>query len=534
MNEHGEYRHAKNGQARDAQASNGPIIDDVLVIGSGLGGLAAAIRLAHQGRSVRVLEKLPRPGGRSGVWEAEGFRFDTGPTLLLMVDQLRDLFTSVGRRLEDYLELVQLDPNYRIHFSDGSHFDNTSVLNKLLAEAERLEPGVGPRLLEFLALTQRQYTVGLDQFVSRNFTRWWQFLNPRKLRQLFEVRAHRTLYPMVSRYFQDRRLREAFSFQSMYLGLSPYESPAVYALLPFTETGLGLFFPKGGIYAIVEALVRLATELGVVIETGWEVDRLDHDGKQVTEALGTDGRRRRAALVVANADLPYVTRHMLPDMPYPRQERLRYTCSGFLMYLGVEGCYPELRHHNLIVSRDLRRNFRQIFHDMVLPDDPAYYVCNPSKTDPALAPEGCENLYVLVPVPHLDPRIDWQVEGPRYRDQMIARLEAFGLTDLRKRIRVERIFTPEDFRLELNSEMGSAFGLAHSIPQIGYFRPHNRHRRLGNLYFVGASTQPGTGIPMVLISARLVSERIAAEQAVSPFPSGASAPSARAPRPAGP
>lgn len=508
--------------------------DDVIIIGSGLGGLAAAIRLAHQGRRVRVLEKLARPGGRSGIWEADGFRFDTGPTLLLMIDQLRELFTSVGRRMEDYLELTQLDPNYRIHFSDGSHFDNTSVLNKLIAEAERLEPGVGPRLLEFLALTQRQYTIGVDGFVSKNFTRWHEFINPTKLKQLFQVRAHQTLYPMVSRYFKDRRLREAFSFQSMYLGISPYESPAVYALLPFTETGLGLFFPKGGIYAIVEAMVRICEELGVTIETGCEVSTLHHVSGEVTEVACKDGRRIPARLVVANADLPYVTKHMIPDMPYPRQESLRYTCSGFLMYLGVEGEYPELKHHNLIVSRDLRRNFQRIFHDMQLPDDPAYYICNPNKTDPSLAPEGCENLYVLVPVPHQTPNIDWKVEGPRYRDQMIDRLEAFGLKDLRQRIRVERIFTPDDFRIDLNSEMGSAFGLAHNIPQIGYFRPHNRHHRLSNLYFVGASTQPGTGIPMVLISARLVSERIGAEQKAphAKGATGASAPSRPAPQPA--
>lgn len=502
--------------------------DDVIIIGSGLGGLATAIRLAHQGRRVRVLEKLGYPGGRSGIWEAEGFRFDTGPTLLLMVDQLRELFTAVDRRLEDYLELTQLDPNYRIHFSDGSHFDNTSVLNKLLAEAERLEPGVSPRLLEFLALTQRQYTLGVEEFVSKNFTRWWQFVNFRKLIQLFQVRAHQTLYPMVSRYFQDRRLREAFSFQSMYLGISPYESPAVYALLPFTETGLGLFFPKGGIYAIVEALIKLGRELGVEVELNWEVARIDHAGDKVTEVVSTDGRRLSAAMIVANADLPYVKRQLLPDVPHARKDKLSYTCSGFLMYLGVEGTYPELKHHNLIVSRDLRRNFRRIFHDMQLPDDPAYYICNPSKTDPSLAPEGCENLYILVPVPHQTPNIDWKVEGPRYRDQMIAKLEAFGLKDLEKRIRVERIFTPDDFEVELNSEMGSAFGLAHNIPQIGYFRPHNRHEKLSNLYFVGASTQPGTGIPMVLISARLVSERIAAEQQVT---SGATASGPSAPRP---
>ncbi|MBO9540603.1 phytoene desaturase [bacterium] len=486
-----------------------------IVVGSGIGGLATAIRLGAQGLQVTVLEKQATLGGRSGVWEAGGFRFDTGPTLLLMIDQLSELFASVGRRLEDYLDLVQLDPNYRVSWHDGSHFDNSSTLNKLLSEVERLEPGAGPRALEFLAQTQRQYRLAVDAFVSENFTRWHQFLNPTKLRQLFQVKAHQTLYPMVGKFFKDRRLREAFSFQSMYLGLSPYESPAVYGLLPFTETGMGLFFPKGGLYAIVEAMERLGREFGVRYECDWEVGEIRHAYGRASGVVARDGRTMDADLIVANADLPYVYEKLLPDKRYDRLPSLEYTCSGYLMYLGVNREYPQLLHHNLIVSRDLKRNFRRIFQDKVLPDDPAFYICNPNKTDPSLAPEGCENLYVLVPVPHQTPNIDWGEEEPRFREAMYDRLEAFGLTNLRKHVVVERIFTPDDFLLSLNSARGSAFGLAHTIPQIGYFRPHNRHKEIDNLYFVGCSTQPGTGIPMVLISARLVTERIESEHSLS-------------------
>lgn len=492
------------------QASN------ALIIGSGLGGLATAIRLAHRGYAVTVLEKNATLGGRSGIWSEDGFRFDTGPTLLMMVDELRELFASVDRRLEDYLELTQLHPNYRIHFSDGSHFDNSSLMNEFLAEVERLEPGSGPRALEFLALTQRLYQIGRDEFVGKNFTHWHQFLNPKKLAQLFQVRAHENLYRLVGRYFQDQRLREAFSFQSMYLGLSPYESPGVYGLLPFTEVGLGLWFPKGGLYAIVEALEQLGRELGVCYQLNWEVTDMVRANGRVQTVVARDGRQCGADLVIANADLPYVYQELLPaDAPGARRP-YEYTCSGFLMYLGVEGSYPQLKHHNLFVPRDLPGYFKQVFDDQVVPTDPAYYICNPSKTDPELAPEGHENIYVLVPVPHLTSHIDWQVEAPRYRDAMIDRMERWGLTDLRSRIKVERLFTPDDFRHGFNSAMGSAFGLAHTIPQIGYFRPHNRHQTLENLYFVGCSTQPGTGIPMVIIGSRLLAERIDQEHTLVP------------------
>jgi phytoene desaturase len=484
-----------------------------LIVGAGLGGLSAAVRLAAQGYRVRVLERHLTPGGRCGLWESEGFRFDTGPTLLLMTDYLRKVFADAGRRLEDYLDLRQLDPNYRVYFADGTTLDVTSRINRMLEGVERIEPGVGPRFLRFLAETSKLYSIGLAAFVDRNVHRPRDFFNLRNGLLLLRARAMERLQAMVGRFFRDERLQQAFSFQSLYLGLSPYESPAIYSLLPYTEVAGGLYFPMGGMHAIPRALARLAGELGVEITYGTEVSALERSGDRIDAVRLADGRRLPADLVLVNADLPYAYETLLGE-PYKNIDRFDFSCSAFLMYLGVDRAYPALPHHNLVVPADLRRACQDIFERHQVPADPAFYVCNPSKTDPALAPAGAENIYVLVPVPSQDPArpIDWTVEGPRLEAEMLERLERFGLTDLRRHLVTKRTFTPADFHQELGATRGEAFGLAHGIDQVGYFRPHNRHADCTNLYFVGQSTHPGCGVPMVLISSRLVVERMVAEQ----------------------
>lgn len=489
-----------------------------IVVGAGIGGLSAAIRLRLQGRRVTIVERLPHVGGRANVWEEAGFKFDTGPTLLLMVEYLRAVFEAAGKRMEDYLDVVQLDPNYRVHFADGSALTLSSQLNALLAEVERLEPGAGGRLLAYLAETGEMYRIGMRDFVDRNFLSPTSFFTLQNLALLFKARAAQKLYPMVSRFFKDDRLRQAMSFQSMYLGLSPFDSPAIYALLPYTEMAGGLFFPKGGMHAVPVALARLATDLGVELRLGEEVVGVRREGGRATGVALADGRWLEGDLVVVNADLPHAYKHLLGE-PHPRHESFTYTCGAFLMFLGVDRTYPALLHHNLVVPRDLRTAMDDIFTRKRVPADPAYYICNPSKTDPRLAPPACENLYVLVPVPHETEGVDWAVEGPRLRDRMYERLEAFGLPGLRRHVVAEKILTPREFRVDLRCEAGAAFGLAHGMDQVGWLRPHNRHAELPNLYFVGASTHPGTGVPMVLISGKLVAERIALEHP-APAPGG--------------
>lgn len=488
----------------------------VLVVGAGLGGLAAAVRLRHRGFRVTVLERHRHPGGRCGLWESGGFRFDTGPTLLLMVDYLRAVFEDVGRDMGDYLELRQLDPNYRVHYPDGTTLDVTSRLNAMLEGLERVEPGVTPRFLRFLAETSRLYRIGLDGFVDRNVHRRGDFFNVRNGALLLRARAMERLQRMVGRYFRSERLRHTFSFQSLYLGLSPYASPAIYGLLPYAEVAGGLYFPMGGMHALPRALARLADELGVEIRYGAEVARLEREPGRVTGAVLADGTRIPVELVLANADLPYVYAGLL-QQPYPRIERYEFSCSAFLMFLGLNRQYPRLPHHTLVVPADLRGTCDDIFARHRVPADPAYYLCNPNKTDPSLAPPGCENLYVLVPVPNQTPgrEIDWSVAGPRLEAEILGRLERFGLRDLRRHIVTRRTVTPADFGSDFSATRCEAFGLAHGIDQVGWFRPHNRHADFGNLYFVGQSTHPGCGIPMVLISSRLVAARITEEQGVT-------------------
>ena len=487
----------------------------VLVIGAGLGGLAAAIRLRHRGYEVTVLERHAVPGGRCGLWESEGFRFDTGPTLLLMVEYLEALFRDVGRPLGAYLDLVQLDPNYRVHYADGRTLDVTSRLNAMLREVERIEPGAGPELLRFLAVTSQLYRVGLDGFVDRNVHHRRDFLSLRNALLLVRGGAMRRLEWLVAKFFRSEALRHTFSFQSLYLGLSPFESPAIYGLLAYTEIAGGLYFPRGGMHALPRGLAALAGEMGVRFRYQTDVAALERDEGRIAAVRLADGTRLPADLVLANADLPYVYRTLLGE-PHSRAERFSYSCSAFLMYLGARGLYPGLPHHTLVVPSDLRGACSDIFGRHRIPPAPPYYICNPSKTDPSLAPPGCENLYVLVPVPSQAPgrEIDWAAEGPRLEQEMLLRLERFGMPGLRERLVTSRTFTPADFTVDYSATRGEAFGLAHGLDQVGYLRPHNRHPAYRNLYFVGQSTHPGCGIPMVLISARLVVERMVEEQAI--------------------
>lgn len=485
-----------------------------VVIGAGLGGLATAARLAHGGYQVTVLERHHVPGGRAGLWESVGFRFDTGPSLVLMREYWQQLFRDVGRRLEDYVTLVQLDPNYRIHYPDGSTLEVTSRINALLENVEAIEPGASQGLLRFLGRSGDLYRKGLA-FVDRNMHEPSAMFSLRHLGMLLGTGALGSLRRMVGRFVADERLRDALTFQSLYLGLSPYESMAIYSLLPYTEIAGGLYYPMGGVHRLSLALAQLAAELGAELRYGAAVSRIERDGGRASGVVLADGSRIAADLVVSNADLPYTYASLLGE-PYPAIDRMEFSCSVVLMYLGVSRQYRQLLHHNLIVPRDMRKACDDIFHRHRMPEEPPFYVCAPSRTDASVAPPGCDSLFVLVLAPSQDPArpIDWTVEGPRVEARMLERLEVFGLKELRRHLVTKRLFTPDDFRRDFGNLRGEAFGLSHGLRQIGYFRPHNRHPAVSNLYFVGQSTHPGCGLPMVLISARCVAERVLAEQPV--------------------
>jgi phytoene desaturase len=489
----------------------------VAVIGAGVGGLAAAIRLRSMGFDVEVFEKNSVIGGRMGRLRGSGFTFDTGPTLLLMTDVYRELFEFAARDVDDYVELVPLSPNYRVHFGDGDSMVISRSLPELIPELERIEPGVTPRFYRFLEDSCLKYRIGRKEFVERDFERVGDFFGVRNLRLLLKTRAVNNYYRSISKFFRTEKLRQAFSFQTMYLGLSPFEAPAVYALLPYTELAEdGLWFPRGGMYGLVEGLGRLAAELGVKIHLRSMVEKIVVIKDRAT-GVRVDGGEVGADVVLANADLPYVYRSLLPesalkDFRGRSVGRLKYTASAFMLYLGLGRDYDHLLHHNVYLSKIYRGNFEAIFRHGRLPEDPSFYANVASRTDPDAAPEGMAALYVLVPVPRLGPGVDWQREGGLFKERVYGLLEEkAGMEDIGQSVVFENVRTPEDWKREYNLEEGAAFGIGHGISQVGYFRPPLASRSIGGLYFVGASTRPGTGVPLVTIGARLVAERIGRE-----------------------
>ena len=488
-----------------------------VVIGAGLGGLAVAMRLRRLDYEVVVLEKNRRPGGRCDTWSQSGFSFDTGPSILLMRDVLDSLFADCGSRLEDHLDLVRLHPNYRMTFGDGAELVISSDVQRLRDQLETFERGAGDAYLRFLADAGYKYRVSRERFVERNFLNLGQFLAPANLPRFLDTGALRRLAPHVARYFSDPRLRLAFTFQSMYLGLAPGDAPAVYALLAYTELAEGIWYPRGGMYRIVEALCSVLAEQGVELRTETSVVRILHRGGRASGVELSNGGHLDADIIVCNADLPWAYENLLDESvraPYHRRrlERLRYGSSTLMLYLGMREVAPSLLHHNVYIGGDPSAHFEGIFGRAAVPHDPALYVHVPTRTDPQLAPAGHDCVYVLAPCATSGAGLDWRGgAAAEYRGRVLDTLARLGIPDARERIVVERMVTPDDWRDMYNLRRGSTFGIAHDLLQVGVFRPANRSRRLPNLYFVGASTQPGGGVPMVILGARLVAERVAAE-----------------------
>jgi phytoene desaturase len=493
-------------------------VSKAIVIGAGVGGLTAAMKLAHQGWEVDLYEKLDVPGGRCGRVQASGFTWDLGPTIMLMPFVFEQAFASVGRKLSDYLQLVRCDPNYRVTFRDDSSITLTSELTRMREELERLEPGSFEPYLRFLARGRDRHDTSMERFVTKHFDSLPQFLTPSNLPHIFRIGAHQTLFGQVSKSFQDERLRQTMSFQTMYLGVSPYEAPAVFSLLPYTELAVGIWYPMGGMGAIPRALEKVCVELGVKLHYQREVSRVVIEQGQATGVAFADGQVARADVVVCNADYPWAQKHLIDPRvsSHPELEKKRYTSSGYMLYLGVKRRYDELLHHNVYFGKDFEGSFKDIFETLNVPEDPSFYVNAPAHTDPSMAPQGKDALYVLVPVPHRAPHLDWKVEGPKLRAKVFARLAELGLKDLEADVEVERVITPDDWERELNLERGSNFGLAQNMFQIGPFRPKVWDDRIGNLFYCGASVQPGTGVPTVMISADLCVQSIDSRASVKP------------------
>lgn len=497
---------------------------NAIVIGAGIGGVAAAIHLARRGVHVTVLEKNSRPGGRCDRFSREGHHFDTGPTLFIMPLLYEAEFASLGAGLHEMLDLQRVDPTYHLVFDDGSQLALTSDLKAMGEQLESIEPGSFQGFLRYLQEGSRHYRVAVERLVNRDFRSAGEFFNLRNLPLVYSLKPLVRHYRNMSAYFEGPRLKSAFTFQDVYMGLSPFEAPATFSMMPYTELAHGVWYPRGGMYQLVLALVELARNAGVEFAYDAPVGRIEVEGARASGVVFQEGGRLKADLLVANADLPYVYRQLLPDEQLAeRLNRKRFSCSVISFFWGVDKVYQELNPHTLFLADDYRENFESIVRDLGLPRNPSLYVHAPARLDASMAPPGEDTLIAIVPVGHLAEgngrgpaaNQDWGEMRDRARQQVFRRLASLGITDLEAHLKFEVNYVPLSWQKRYNLAKGSTHGLSHNLTQLGYFRPSNRHPRYRNLYFVGASTHPGTGAPTALVSARLAAERIVDELALA-------------------
>lgn len=488
-----------------------------LIIGAGLGGLSAGIHLQRDGWDVTLIERNSRVGGRMNVIEEDGFRIDMGPTMLMMPHVLRDLFASCGRDVEDYLTLERLRPAYRVCWPDGTYLDMGCSMEEILESVRTFAPEDVVRFPGFITKMQDKYENARYNFIEKSFNSVSSLLRPSTLKGLVKSLPVESVYSFVAKQIRNEKLRQAFTFQTMYLGLSPFECPSIYALLPYIEMEYGVWFPEGGMISVANALGRLFNELGGKVELCKPVEKILLDGKTAVGIRTADGAERRADVVVCNMDLPMAYSRLLPaDIRRKNTdtalEKRDYGCSGYLLYLGVRDLECAWGQNIILLSDSYKMLLDDICEGGCAPRDPAMHVCIPTRTDPGLAPHGHDVVYVLVPCPNTQGGLDWNREAPLLRERVLQKLEAVGMPGLREKIVFEREFTPPEFETLYGCFAGSAYGgLAHTFMQSAYFRPHSRSEDVKNLYFVGASTHPGGGVPIVLTSGRLVSEEIAAD-----------------------
>jgi phytoene desaturase len=479
------------------------------VIGSGFGGLALAIRLQAAGIQTTIFEKRDKPGGRAYVYEDQGFLFDGGPTVITDPDCIRELFTVAGRRMEDYVELLPVSPFYRLAWEDGSVFDYVNDQAELDRQIRARNPADVEGYCRFLAYSRDLYAEGYKKLGAVPFLQFRSMIAAAP--QLARLQAWRSVYSVVSRFIQDEHLRQALSFHSLLVGGNPFSTSAIYALIHALEREGGVWFAKGGTGALVQGLVRLFRDLGGEIRLNAPVDEIRFDGDRAS-AVVSGGAVHPVDLVASNADVVHTYKALMGGHQRGRREgaRLaakRHSMSLFVIYFGLNKIHTQLAHHTVCFGPRYQALIDTIFSGPELAEDFSLYLHAPSVTDPSLAPEGCGSYYVLAPVPHLGSApIDWETQGPLYRDRILAYLEERYMPGLRSQLVSVRHFTPLDFRDELNAHLGSAFSLEPILTQSAWFRPHNRDKTISNLFFVGAGTHPGAGVPGVIGSAKATAQ----------------------------
>jgi phytoene desaturase len=483
--------------------------DRIVVVGAGLGGLACALHLAASGRQVTVVERESVPGGRAGRLTVDGYDFDTGPTVLTMPELIAEPLAAVGEKLTDWLDLTPVDPAYRAYYPDGSTLDVLTDTVRMAAEISRV---CGPReadgYLRFVEFARRLWLLERDNFIDRNLDAPTDLLNM-SLIKLLAAGGFRRLQSKINQYFRDPRTQRIFSFQAMYAGLAPHDALAIYAVIAYLDSVAGVFYPRGGMHAVPKALAGAAEKHGVVIRYDTTVERVETANGRATGVVTADGERIAADVVVLNPDLPVAYRDLLPASRRPR--RLTYSPSCVVLHIGSTQAYSRIAHHNIHFGRAWKGTFDEVIRKGLLMSDPSLLVTNPSRSDPTVAPHDRHTYYVLAPTPNLDAApIDWRGGlDKRYAGQLVGVLEERGYRGFGDGIEVQRIITPADWA-DQGMAAGTPFAAAHTMLQTGPFRPGNLHPTLGNVVFVGSGTQPGVGVPMVLISGKLAAARITA------------------------
>jgi len=477
-----------------------------VIVGAGLAGLSAALRLAGAGRSVTVIERESVPGGRSGLLQKEGYNFDTGPTVLTMPSLIEAAFNSVGEEMKDWLDLIPLRPLYRAFYHDGSQLDvypDTKEMEAEIAKVIGPEEAIGYR--NYVDFVTKLYKYEINDFIDRNIDSPFGLLTP-NLARLVAIGGFRKLSPKVSQFLKDPRTQKVYSFQAMYAGVSPQQALAIYAVIAYMDSVNGVFFPRGGMHAVPRALAAAAEKHGVKFKYSTTAATIEKSNGRATAVITTEGERIPCDALILNPDLPVAWKELIGKEPWSIK-RLNYSPSCVTMLVGSKKSYDHIAHHNIHFGASWDGVFDELINKKILMTDPSILVTVPSLDDKSLTPPGKESYYVLFPTPNLDADIDWKVTGPKYRDQMVKTLEQRGYTDFGDSIEVEHLTTPLDWEAQ-GMERGAPFASAHTFFQTGPFRPRNLAAGFENIVFAGSGTQPGVGVPMVLISGRLAAERI--------------------------
>lgn len=478
-----------------------------VVIGGGFGGIAAALRLRAKGHTVTLVDRCPHLGGRAQVFERDGFRHDAGPTVITAPFLFDELFALFGKRREDYVEFIPLDVWYQFYYQDGTRFNYGGTAEDTLREIERISPADVAGYQRLLEQSRKIFDVGFTQLADQPFHSVGTLF--KQVPNLIKLGCYRTVWQLVSKYLKHDHLRRAFSIQPLLVGGNPFETTSIYSLIHFLERKWGVYFARGGTGAIVQALEKLMQEEGIEILSGRTVEKIEASGRHATGVRLDGGELLETDRIVSNTDPLHLYRDLLSASKRSRlfelkQKRMQTSMGLFVLFFGTQQTYPDVEHHTIWFGDRYRELIHEIFHGKELPEDFSLYLHRPTATDPSFAPAGCDSFYVLAPVPNLKANIDWAVEGPRLRDRIVEALDQSLLPELKKNIRSDFFMTPEDFKKNYLSNLGSGFSVSPIFTQSAWFRFHNRSEVLDNLYLVGAGTHPGAGVPGVLCSAKVL------------------------------